>query len=335
MIENEDQLKQTRVAIGHLESALAALKRDILPLNPKRFALMAEPIVDDIKTLRQEVDEYIGVAAAIEHEATVWMRLEGPEMELGDAPTSIVTQMIDIFRVGVQTVAELVFRGVVGTRPTGDLKNACDFRIVGWQPGSVRVGLRLPDDSPALFEDATPSAQARRALDLYLKVAAWVGSDESGELLEKTIPDPDQRRLVLNQVARLVPRPRGGLESVELSGTSAGQTNARLHRESRERIHNAISLALREQHVEARGILRQIDLDARTFTIRDFEGPLETRCVIADEDDALLEIAKDSLDHLVIVSGTRPVDPTRHRSFALQIKEIEVLEKREAVAVDG
>ena len=49
MIENDEQLKQTRLALNHLESALSALKRDVLPLNPARFALMAEPVVDHIR----------------------------------------------------------------------------------------------------------------------------------------------------------------------------------------------------------------------------------------------------------------------------------------------
>ena len=52
MIENDAQLQQTRVALNHLESALFALKRDVLPLNPARFALMAEPVVDHIRKLR-------------------------------------------------------------------------------------------------------------------------------------------------------------------------------------------------------------------------------------------------------------------------------------------
>ena len=55
MIENESQLNLTRLAINDLEAAMAALKRDVLPLNAERFALMAEPIVDQIRELRRQV----------------------------------------------------------------------------------------------------------------------------------------------------------------------------------------------------------------------------------------------------------------------------------------
>ena len=64
MIENEEQLQQTQLALAHLEAALAGLKRDVLPLNPARFALMAEPVVDQIQDLRRAVDEYVGLPPA-------------------------------------------------------------------------------------------------------------------------------------------------------------------------------------------------------------------------------------------------------------------------------
>ena len=60
MIHNDDQLNQTRGAITDLESALAALKRDVLPLNRARFALMSEPVVSHIRELRAQVEDYVG-----------------------------------------------------------------------------------------------------------------------------------------------------------------------------------------------------------------------------------------------------------------------------------
>ena len=69
MIQNDEQLNETRVAIAHLESALAALKRDVLPVNQARFALMAEPAVDQIRELRAQVEEYVGMTSAVSQEA--------------------------------------------------------------------------------------------------------------------------------------------------------------------------------------------------------------------------------------------------------------------------
>ncbi len=78
MIENDNQLNQTRLAINDLESAMAALKRDVLPLNEERFAVMAEPIIDHIRELRQQVEEYVGITAAIQ----VWQVRGAPPTEI-------------------------------------------------------------------------------------------------------------------------------------------------------------------------------------------------------------------------------------------------------------
>jgi hypothetical protein len=327
MIQDDEQLEQTRAAIAHLESALAALKRDVLPVNPARFALMAEPAVDQIRELRAQVEEYVGMTSAVSQEAEFWMRIAGPEIEIGDAPTSVVTAMLDILRLGVQSVAEFIQRGIVGARPTASLKEACDLRIVGWMPGSIQVGLRLPEISSE-EPGVGPSEQAREALALYLDAASWVGSEADPIELERAIPDPERRRLLLNQISRIVPRPRGAAETVELSGRRLTHGPIRLQRSSRQRVRTALAQTIREDLVTARGLLREIDLDGRSFIVRDPEEVgKETRCEISPEADDLLEIAKESLDHPVEVSGTQRRDATRRKAYPLQVREIEVLDQ--------
>ncbi len=80
MIENDKQLSQTCLAITDLEAALAALKRDVLPLNAERFRVMAEPVLDHLRELRQEVEEYASVTAATQ--AQVWQMRNDPPAEV-------------------------------------------------------------------------------------------------------------------------------------------------------------------------------------------------------------------------------------------------------------
>ncbi len=327
MIRNDEELNQARAAIIHLESALEALKRDVLSINPARFALMAEPAVDQIRELRAQLEEYVGITSAVSQEAEVWMRIAGPEIEIGDAPTSVVTQMLDILRRGVQTVAEFLQRGAVAARPTTSLKQACDLRIVGWMPGSVQVGLRLPEIPLEEPGGLSASHQAREALGLYLDAASWVGSEAEPDELERTIPDREQRRLLLNQIARIVPRPRGAAETVELSGRLM-RGPVQLKRASRQRVRTALLQTITEELVTVTGLLREIDLDGRSFIIRDPEVVgKERRCEISPEADDLLEIAKEALDHPVEVSGSQGTEPTRRKVYPLQVREIEVLDQ--------
>jgi len=65
MIQNDRQLASTREAVGHLESAMLTLKHDRPRLHPDRYALMASPVLDDLRRLRHEIDVYLGVDEAI------------------------------------------------------------------------------------------------------------------------------------------------------------------------------------------------------------------------------------------------------------------------------
>ncbi len=58
---------------------MAALTRDVLPQSVERFAVMAEPIVDHIRELRQQVEEYVGITAATQ----VWQTRGDPPAEIG------------------------------------------------------------------------------------------------------------------------------------------------------------------------------------------------------------------------------------------------------------
>jgi hypothetical protein len=65
MIQNQQQLNRTCEAIAKLEESLALLKLDQASIHPKRFALMAEPIIEDIRRLRGEIGDYIGLIDAV------------------------------------------------------------------------------------------------------------------------------------------------------------------------------------------------------------------------------------------------------------------------------
>lgn len=327
MIENERQLNQTRAAITDLENAVSALKREVLEVNPARFALMAEAPVAEIRQLREQIDEFVGIRSAILQEAELWMRIEGPTINIGDAPTSVVTALLDILRRGVQSVAEFIQRGAVGIRPTASLKEACDLRIVDWLPGSVQVGLRLPEIPTQPDELESPVKQAREALSLYLQAASVVGTTEEPADMVKAIPDAGVRRVLLNQISRLVPRPRGAAEQIEFYGRYVPQGSIRLDRSAQSRVRRALAQTIPEELVTVQGLLREIDLDERSFIIRNpEEAGKETRCQIVPENDDLLEIAKECLDHTVIVRGTRPQDPTRKRTNPLRVEGIEALD---------
>src|SRR5882724_5442515 len=118
MITNDDQLQQAVEQLGRMYRAMAALRAEVLPVNARQFALMAEGPVDEIRRLQAQIDAYTGREAAEGYDADVWLRLYGRDIEWPEVPTSVLTAILDAFRKGVQMVAQLISSGQVRSRST-------------------------------------------------------------------------------------------------------------------------------------------------------------------------------------------------------------------------
>ncbi len=60
MITNDEDLTLVHQQLARIETALGALRRDVLPQSEARFLLMAEAYVDQLHAQRREIDEYVG-----------------------------------------------------------------------------------------------------------------------------------------------------------------------------------------------------------------------------------------------------------------------------------
>lgn len=332
MIQNDAQLEQTRQQLRRMQESLRCLKAEVLPKNARNFAVLAEGPLEEIRRLQAEIDAYMGVATAVESESPLWLRLFGENVHWPAASSSLLTNYLESLRKGVQTVAEFLHHGEVsGGRSMQELRDACDFEVVSFQPGSIRVGLRLPD---VQLDELLPNQQANpaeQALDEFLEAAAWAGSGEAEAVLENRFADATKRRILLNALKPLLPRPRGQVEGIELSGWRVRRAAAiRLTRETHTKVDGAIDHTVQERPEEHEGDLREIDLDELRFTLRDPAKPSEIRCVFEEN---ILEQAKAALDKRVRVSGTRKVAVTKKASPILQVTRLEVLEDEKRAAV--
>ena len=59
MIENTDQLIQAIEQMGRMQRVLESFRRDILPQNPRNFAVFAEGPLDELRQLQAQIDQYI------------------------------------------------------------------------------------------------------------------------------------------------------------------------------------------------------------------------------------------------------------------------------------
>ena len=59
MIENTEQLQQAIEQMGRMQRILESYRADILPKNPRNFAVFAEGPLDEIRKLQAEIDQYV------------------------------------------------------------------------------------------------------------------------------------------------------------------------------------------------------------------------------------------------------------------------------------
>jgi hypothetical protein len=324
MITNDEQLNQAVERLGSMYRALAALRAEVLPVNARQFALMAEGPVDEIQRIQVQIDAYAGREAAEEYDADVWLRLYGRDIEWPEVPTSVLTAALDAFRKGVQMVAQLISTGQVTTRPRRALRRASDMRVVAFRPGSLRVGLRLPDESKVEFTASREKSLGHQALVTYLNITAWLSS-------EGDLPDPVQqiehaqkRRLLLTALRPLVPHPRGDVEGVEISSRLIpdGRT-IRLTRAVYHRLVQALDQPAAEAVETYVGHLREINLDHRTFTLRNVNEVGTIRCTFPND---LLGTARVAIGRWVRVSGSRPRKGKHAVNATLRVLQLEVID---------
>ena len=59
MIDNPAQLNQALEQMGRMQSVLESYRVEILPKNPRNFAVFAEGPLDEIRKLQIDIDEYL------------------------------------------------------------------------------------------------------------------------------------------------------------------------------------------------------------------------------------------------------------------------------------
>ena len=59
MIDNTAQLNQALEQMGRMQSVLESYRIEILPKNPRNFAIFAEGPLDEIRKLQIDIDEYL------------------------------------------------------------------------------------------------------------------------------------------------------------------------------------------------------------------------------------------------------------------------------------
>lgn len=332
MITNDNELRITRERLRQAESILESTRRDFLPHNPVQYRLFAGTTIDLIQSIRADIDAYLGIGT----DTDLAISLEGDGVALGLTSAGVITHTIDTFRRGLQSVFSVLHAdnqpGTVAKR-AGWIERLCDLTLTGVGVGSVRVYLDLTGLVCGLFEEADQRLLSD-AVTVLFDGLEWASRAEDANPPSLERLSVSTRLSVLGVVARLLPPQTGSVERIAYQRRSEGPAKpsrqATLTRQSRQRVQREMEqLAADRKFTEAEGVIRQIDLDAQTFVLRERpEGQPDLSC---EYPDSLADTAKELLDRRVRVSGLLQTSRVTQRS-KLEAEAIESVGRDEDLA---
>lgn len=293
---------ETRARIIHAQLAAARHLASTHGADPES---VSEPYLQLLRSLYS--DEY--QFAQIADSADLVARFTGPAVSRRDPSVSIVAGVFTDLRDQIRGIA----KSIVGLSDSSRLRwpSELDPHLSGVAYGSLIIGVSVPRPSdfpepgeqfalPAMSDAVFESV--RSAVRSLSNVARYLDDQKLDESIFEEYPDPAIRDTVLVAASRLAPSGRRGIEAVMLtdSDNGRGETPA-LTSSSRKTLNQALAKPLRMSGVgEFEGVVREIDLDARRFEIRQVRGAGAIRCIY---DPRMHDQVRGILDSQVRVTG--------------------------------
>lgn len=226
---------------------------------------------------------------------------EGRATETEEPRISALTHLLDRLRDETRRLAK-----VVGGIRDDERVDNIDLLLAGLARGSLVVGLKIVPpmrDSKQmsfLTEDEPVFRAVKAAIQSLSEIPHLLSAKGVDEEISDLLPDPAVRDATLVTAQRLSPSGRMGIDRVEIS--SPGVKAGVLTIDERNILRRAIARPhLRQPRKGSfKGIVRELDLDAKRIEIRNVPAVGTIRCVLEQID---AERARRWINRLVSVSG--------------------------------
>jgi len=195
----------------------------------------------------------------------------------------------------------------LASRDSRRLARALDLRLTGFAPGSLYAGIAIesPPADMLQADDEPVIQQIRLAVRNLPDIPHLIGDEDMSAEVREMLPDPAQRDTSLTALYHLSPTGRRGIHTLDIA--SPGKRSAKLSQRERVVLKDAIDKPRLHNRKRGQfvGELREIDLDAHRFHLRDVAGVGNLRCIIGDLDRLA---AKQLLGEFVQVTGEYETD---------------------------
>lgn len=296
MIADQRELNATREQLTELETALVELHDKVYTRSPDRYALLAEGYAAQIKKLRAKVDEYLRISLPEESMSDLVIRIVGQDFAEGIASAQVVSRTLSALHRGWQRLGEYIARQQ-STMSEGlptriVLAKNFELDVAAFSPGSFKINLNAALSRPDVSSEATAAT-----MESLAKVIEYVSEiDVHRQHFQAVIPELSFQFWILEAMKEIAPPSRGSSYEIEFGGRLLRGHRVSFGSETRAEILSAIRSTT--QNASEVGVIREINLDTRTFIIRTQTTSL--RCKFASQ---LEDKVKRVLDKPVKVTG--------------------------------
>jgi hypothetical protein len=246
--------------------------------------------------------------AKLADQSDILLHVRGPSATGPSPRVSVLTRLLTSTRDQVTRLAKQI-GGVTTVR----VPTSLDMGFVGVAGGSLFVG----------FSGSQEGDSTREAVRLISEASTLVASNGSVAELAQTIHDPAERDMALAAVRHLSPSGQIGIREIEILGKQVAR-QVSLTTETRRHARGIMAQRIVSTSPRSEtfvGTVREVDLDASRFEIRNVEGNVEDiRCAHELEEAEV----KSLVDHRVRVTGTAEYGP-KGTVRLLWIDEVELL----------
>lgn len=296
MIADQRELHATREQLTELETALVELHEKVYTRSPDRYALLAEGYATQIKKLRAKVDEYLRISLPEESKSDLVIRIVGQDFAEGIASAQVVSRTLSALHRGWQRLGEYIARQQ-STMSEGlptriVLAKNFELDVAAFSPGSFKINLNAALSRPDVSSEATAAT-----MESLAKVIEYVSEiDVHRQHFQAVVPELSFQFWILEAMKEIAPPSRGSSYEIEFGGRLFRGHPVSFGSETRAEILSAIRSTT--QNASEVGVIREINLDTRTFIIRTQTTSL--RCKFASQ---LEDKVKRVLDKPVKVTG--------------------------------
>ena len=312
MINNYEEKLYIGKQVNILENILLSLKTKLLPKREEQYKAMAAVYVRKIREFREQLDEYTGIELFNIKKADINIHIEGPMINYGSAPISIISLYLNNFKKTMQNIYTDINKINYKRRLPKFISDLCDFHLSDLQPGSINLSLSYPSSQTCFIE----SNSAEKSVDTYFNILKWIYFDD--DIYIKDIDDDMKEKLLINMI-RTLPDDKV-INKITFYGSALkSEEKIIVNKSTKQKI---IKILNRDENnikkVAIKGCIRELDLDKLTFMLRNVEEyhKSEVKCKITTDK---IEDLKEYLNTKVIINGIE-------KDNSIVVKFIEVLD---------